>query len=293
MTIIEKLANLLSCKTDTVVTIIATVTIFIVGLLINLIAYRIKRSVERRNYREYYYSLIANIREYSIRQAKGLKESIDNLKIDNQPLFIIKRRTENSFNTFDKVSFDKLYNSFFSGWIFKRMIRRKAFNFILNYNALIKFYYDSFPKDIERLDTTFRRFEDSFNANIDNIRNIYELLRQKYFSNKLDQNYITLFLEFDSILQIWIANPDKTNRNILKTYILDKLDSQFFSKYKSLEIATRLEISTSDALLAYLNMEQTLDNFSRHFSNYYWLLKQYERKIRMAQTILVKTNFIK
>lgn len=290
MTLIEKIANYLSCKPDTVVTILVTISIFLVGLLINSIISSIRKSSERKNYRKYLYSLVENIREYSIKYVPSLMESIENLKIENQPVYILKRRTENSFHTFDKIPFEKLFESFFSGIIFKKKLRRKSFNFILNYTMLIKFYYDSFPKDIEKLYTTFQIFEKEWNANMDNIRNIYEILRQQRFSNKLDPSHIELFQEFDSILQIWFSNADRTNRKILKTLIIDKLDQNFFIKHKALEITPRLEILAADALLSYSNMQQTLDNFKRHLGNYYWLLKQCDRKMAVAQKILVKTN---
>jgi hypothetical protein len=290
MTIIEEIAKFLSCKTDTVVTILVTISIFLAGLLTNALISRIKKSGERKSYRKYFYSLIENIRDYSCRYAPSLKESIDNLIIENQPLFIIKRRTENSFQTFDKIQFEKIYEAFFSGIICKKKLRRKAFNFILNYTTLIKFYYDAFPNDIEKLHATFQRFENEWNTNIDNIRNVYEVLRQQYFSNTLNPIYFDFFKEFDSIIQVWFSKEDRTNRLILKTFIIDKLDTQFFKKYKELEIAPRLEIHSADALLAFSNMLHTLDNYKRHFGNYYWLIKQCDRKMAVAQKILTKTN---
>jgi hypothetical protein len=123
MNIIECIANELHCKTDTIVTISVPIFVFIIGLFINYLSSRIKLSNERKQYRKYFTSLIKNVMDYTPKQRIEFDKIIHSLSMKCNNEIRFAQITENSLNLVNKLSFDKLFDSYFNGYSFQKNIK--------------------------------------------------------------------------------------------------------------------------------------------------------------------------
>jgi len=101
----EHLACEWGCKTDTVVTVFVTTTIFTSGIIINSIINNLRIFKERRRYRKYFHSLIDSIRKYAEKQQIELNKTVKLFSIENQESYGVIQLTENSLHLMDRISF--------------------------------------------------------------------------------------------------------------------------------------------------------------------------------------------
>jgi hypothetical protein len=286
----ENLALKLGCKPDTIVTVTVTLAVFTAGILVNAFINYCKSRNERQKYRKYINTLIDNIKKYSTRQSKELDKSLSSFVLANQNPFFITELTENSLNLIDKISFDKVYAAFLTGLTFKKSLRIKALNCILNQTALIKKVNENIRIEIDELDKKFHTYELSWNNSIESIRKIYDNLRQQNASGTLDIKTRPFLIDMDRIVQAWSVQKDRAHRVIVKNLIVDKLDSKFFEKHKSLEIAITVQNYNIDAIMSYLNMEHILSLYRGLFSTYSRINRNYNRIVGKSQRILQKVT---
>lgn len=279
MNTVENLANQLSCKPDTIVTILVTLTIFISGLLVNILASRIRVSSERRRYRKYFSSLIINILDYTTRQALEFELLVKQLDIKNPSNPTLSHITENSLHLVDKLPFDKVYESYFSGITFYKKTKREAFTTILNRTELIRRIDTNLLNDFKVLDEKFRIYEDSWNNNVNHIRSIFDCLRQKYFAKELDDPMSELVIDLNEIIKNWKSQKNNTSRYIVKTFILDKFDDSFYGKHKKLQVITELQNYWTDAIADYKNMENVYELYYNIFYKYKDKYEEYNKTI--------------
>ena len=291
MTLIQEIANLLSCETDTIVTIFITVAIFISGILVNLCNTRIRKSIDRRNYRNFVQELITNIRIYTKKQSKEFEKFHKTLRIDNHQPFVIKRKSESSLSTFNKIPIEKIYDSFLGGIFCNNKKRRKGLRFILNNTLLIENIDSELPQDIDKMLSKFSQYENSWDKSIDEIRKIYDSLRQQYISQSLNPNYLPLFKDMNEILSEWKISENATNRTYVKEKIIDVLPHKIIQKYNGLDLVILFQNSTIEAKLAYDNMENTISIYANMFSDYQRIFNNYDRKMKIATRIISVRNF--
>lgn len=289
----EEIASKFGCKVDTIVTLFVTITIFTASIIINSFINNRKIFKERKRYRKYLYTLIDNIRKYSVKQSVELDKTVKLFTMQNQESYFVIQLTENSLNLLDKISFEKIYDSFFAGLTCKNRLRMKALNCILNQTALVKTVNSNIRSDIESLDKKFHCYEESWNKSVDLIRKSYDNLRQQNFSGTIKEELIPFLIDLDKIINEWSHQPDRAHRIMVKQFIVDKLNSNFFENHKTLEIAITIQNHNIDATMSYLNMENILELYANLFKGYSRIHRNYPRIVELAQYILEKTAFFK
>lgn len=289
----EQLALKFGCKPDTVVTIFVTISVFTAGIIINSIINNLRIFKERRRYRKYFHTLVNNIVKYSSKQHFELEKSIKLFTINNQESYFVVQLTENSFQLFEKISFEKIYDSFFAGLTWKNTLRMKALNSILNQTALAKKVNENMRTDIDSLDKKFRNYEESWNESINSIRKIYDTLRQQNYSRTIKKELLPFYADLDKIVKEWSHQPDRAHRVMVKRFIVDKLNSNFFENHKTLEIAISIQNHNIDATMSFLNMENILEIYANLFRTYSRIHHNYSRIVKNAQLILIKTTFFR
>ncbi|HKJ80497.1 MAG TPA: hypothetical protein VJ954_00625 [Ignavibacteriaceae bacterium] len=213
--------------------------------------------------------------------------------MENQESYFVIQLTENSLNLIDKISFEKIYDSFFAGLTYKNSLRMKALNCTLNQSALIKTINGNIRTDIESLDKKFHNYEQSWNENIDSIRKIFDNLRQQNASGTIKKEYIPLLRDLDKIISEWSHQTDRAHRVKVRQFIVEKLNSNFFEYHKTLEIATMIQNFNIEATMSYSNMENILELYANLFRSYSRLHRNYYRIVGLSQRILIKTSLFK
>jgi hypothetical protein len=289
----EHLACAWGCKTDTVVTVFVTLSVFTIGIIINIIINNIRIFKERRRYRKYFHTLIKNLRKYSLKQSNELDKSVVKFTMKNQESYFVIQLTENSLNLIDKISFEKIYDSFFVGLTCKDTLRMKALNCMLNQSALLKTINSNIRTDIESLDKKFHDYEQVWNDNVDSIRKVFDNLRQQNASGTIKKEFIPLLKDLDKIISEWSHQPDRAHRVIVRQFIVDKLNSNFFESHKALDLATMIQNYNIDAIMSYSNMENILELYANLFKSYSRLHRNCNRIVGLSQRILTRTALIK
>lgn len=290
MDIIQQLANLLSCKTDTIITIITTLTVFVSGVSVNLIIIRINKAVKRLNYRIFFREIIEDIILYTSKQAKEFDRFDKTLKMDNQNNFILNRKIENSLNTFDKIPIEKIYDSFFCGLTINKKKRRKYLRSILNNTQIIKDISFNLSSVIKEMITDFNKHEEVWNKCIDEIRKEYDVLKQQHLAQTINQEHLALFYDFDKMFSDWVSIDDRRNRVIIKEKIIDNIKYNMIIKYKSLQLVIKIENSIIEAISAYENMDAILKLYFEIFSDYKFEFNNYCRKMNKALVLIKARN---
>ena len=286
MNVIQQLSDFLSCKTDTVVTILMTLVIFISGILVNVIIIIARNLYDRLNYRRFFKELIVSICFYTNKQAVAFDKFKQSLRMDNQGTFYLSRYIENSLNTFDKLSIDKIYDSYFQSIRCNNKIRRKAFRFILNNTQLIRDINCDLPLDTEKMIMEFSKYENEWHKTTDDIRKIFDELRQHFLANSIKQEYMPLFTDLNKVFVDWKNVGYNSNRKVIKEVIVDAIFNNIIGKYKSIDIVVNLENLTIDATMAYRNMENIISLYSNLFSGYHRIFVNYERKMKVALKVM-------
>ena len=189
----------------------------------------------------------------------------------------------------DRISFEKLYESFFAIITIKNELRIHAFNCIHNRTALVKKVNENMRSDIETLDKKFHHYEEEWNQSVDSIRKIYDTLRQQKSSDTLPKEILPFLIDLDKIIREWAQQSDRAHRSKVKQFIIDKLNSNFFENHKSLEIAITIQNHNINATMSYINMENILRLYANLFSTYSRIHGNYCRIIPKAQKILNRT----
>lgn len=289
MNIIQLLANLLTCNTDTIVTILTSFAILISGVCVNLIIIRIKRVFARLNYRIFFREIIEDIILYALKQAEGFDELIKTLKMDNQK-FCLNKKFENSLNTFEKLPIEKIYDSFFCGFTINKKKRRKHLRSILNNTQIIKEISLDLSLNIKQLMNDFNKHGEVWDSNVDEIRKEYDILKQQHLANTINPAYFPLFNDLNKIFIDWTKIPDNKNRTIIKSEIIDKLKNNVILNYESLEGIIKIKNSTIEAISAYENMEELLNIYVEIFSDYNSIYSDYCRNINKSIELIKVRN---
>lgn len=289
MNIIQLLANLLTCNTDTIVTILTSFAILISGVCVNLIIIRIKRVFARLNYRIFFREIIEDIILYALKQAEGFDELIKTLKMDNQK-FCLNKKIENSLNTFEKLPIEKIYDSFFCGFTINKKKRRKHLRSILNNTQIIKEISLDLSLNIKQLMNDFNKHGEVWDSNVDEIRKEYDILKQQHLANTINPAYFPLFNDLNKIFIDWTKIPDNKNRTIIKSEIIDKLKNNVILNYESLEGIIKIKNSTIEAISAYENMEELLKIYIEIFSDYNSIYSDYCRNMNKSLELIKVRN---
>ena len=265
---IENIADFLSVTSDTIVTVLFSFIIFTAGVLVNVVFKLIQRYFERKRTRVYFFSIIENIAEYTKKQIDPFDKIITSLQMKNHEMIYFTSISANSLNLFEKLSFDKVYDAFFSGIVFNRKKKREAFNQIQNKSELIRQINYKLSTDISELENKFHIYEQDWNKEIDRIREFYDNIRQQQFSGSLDHKLTDFALSFNEIFYEWSQQEDRANRTIVKAFLIEKLDSDFFRQYKEFKEAMVLQNYSISALMFYKNMENIYNSYSDIFAHY-------------------------
>lgn len=265
---IENIADFLSVTSDTIVTVLFSFIIFTAGVLVNVVFKLIQRYFERKRTRVYFFSIIENIAEYTKKQIDPFDRIITSLQMKNHEMIYFTSISANSLNLFEKLSFDKVYDAFFSGIVFNRKKKREAFNQIQNKSELIRQINYKLSTDISELENKFHIYEQDWNKEIDRIREFYDNIRQQQFSGSLDHKLTDFALSFNEIFYEWSQQEDRANRTIVKAFLIEKLDSDFFRQYKEFKEAMVLQNYSISALMFYKNMENIYNSYSDIFAHY-------------------------
>lgn len=265
---IQNIADCLSVKTDTIVTVLFSFIIFTAGVLVRIVFRLIQRYCERKRIRAYFKIIIENIAEDAKKQIEPFDRIITSLQMKNHEMIYFTSVSANSLNLFEKLSFDKLYDAFFSGIVFNRKKRRDAFNQLQNKSELIRQINNKLSTDITELENKFHIYEQGWNKEIDRIREFFDNIRQQHFSGSIDPKLTGFVLNLNEIFYEWAKQDDRANRTIVKAFIIDHLDSDFYRQFKEHKEAMVLQNYSISALMFYKNMENIYNSYSDLFAQY-------------------------
>lgn len=265
---IENIAGCLSVKSDTIVTVLFSFLIFTAGVLVKIVFGLIQKHYERKRIRAYFKHIIENIVEYTRKQIEPFDRIISALQMKNHEMIYFTSISANSLNLFEKLSFNKVYDAFFSGIVSNQKKRREAFNQLQNKSELIRQINNKLSTDISELENKFHIYEQGWNNEIDRIREFFDNIRQQHFSGSIDPKLSGFVLNLNEIFSEWAKQDDRANRAIVKEFIVDNLDSDFYRQYKDLKEAMVLQNYSISALMFYKNMENIYNSYSELFTQY-------------------------
>ena len=280
MTEVQEIVNrIFSIGNETSAPIIITLFIFIVGILINYLINLIEKIIKRKSNRNLFRELLKEISKTTLKQADIFKEFSETLTVDYEDTFILKRENINHLSNLNKLSFDTIHESFFTGienyFYFRH--NREEFNRVWSGISNLTYWENYYRNDLNLFIDKFNNYENKRN----DVLGSYNKSFASYILDIKDSDKSVRIKEYiDEYLETAEKYEKVSNRSHYhKAHIhLVKPLLNLNQKFIDISFCLALKNHLIEMSFYYENLEKLLKVYQNLFMNYYSVY----RKIGLA-----------
>lgn len=166
-----------SVSSDTIFTVIITVSIFIIGQIFLIIYDRYKDKNALSNLSKFFLISVKGIIDPLTTEIADIKDIVTQLEEKRQRSYFLQDTTELNFDFYNKINNSELFNSFT-----KYLKKKEEVSVIISYTNLIKSI------------VSFRNYKNEKLKNFDSIINLLNKVTERY-----SENYIQLMYKIEEI----------------------------------------------------------------------------------------------
>jgi len=276
-------------------TIIITLTVVVVGYLVNALYHAVKSFISRRDTRVSFRLLVHKLSESSIKQSIGFSKTVELMDIRNQYTITFIRVDFYSIRFIHEIGFTRVYNSFFYGFenmpcVFSRGKRVKLLHKIFETSSNIEFWMNRALESYNSFQTLINQDNDKRNAEINELRRkAEELIVTSNINtiNKSNQELVRLFeyvKRLDGVLASWQRQFDRTNPYIVNHQViipLLDLSREFYDLKSSRELVNHLLF----AKFHYDQMIKLIEQIKDQYTYFSRIFKSYNKILNIASKI--------
>lgn len=290
MRLIDLLKEWFGIDGNTAATIVITLSIFILGYVVNGINNAVSVFIKRRNYRKIFSDVIETVASNIGLQSKMFHKSSENVNIMNPDDYVVKTITITHLDNVDKLDFKDIYNAHFSGIenIFNKK-KLKAFNKVFGRLSLIKGIEGRLASQMSSFDERFHEHEQQWNEFIEKLRQLTDAITAATNGVNAPQAVANYLEGMDRIILRWQQMPNRKEYSVVKEHYVDRLLAHN-RDHQDLRFQGNPMLGMNTLLLNaahyYDNMEKTLQVYSESLNDYYHLYRGTKRIIDKAMKIM-------
>lgn len=256
------LDNILNVDSNTSATILITLTVFLLGLILQTTLKSITKYIERIRTRKMIATLAKELIREVDKQASFYLQSSKTFDFSSKDLFAFKQLTISSHSSIKSVGFQNIYYSFFLGfenWIkVKKNTKFKAFNRIWNTVIFIEDWHKKILTGTNSFIIDFNKYNEKRNELLAGIRNLYDVEISNSF-NKENPELLSMYeKKVKHVFETWKKLENNTQPDIINSELVLKLKA-LNEEYCSLEMTT----TTSEYLLKIINVYNNQETILR------------------------------
>jgi len=256
------LDSILNVDSNTSATILITLTVFFLGLILQIASKAITKCIERNRTRKMVTTLAKELSREVDKQSKFYLKSSKTFVFSNKDFFAFKQLTISSYSSIKNVGFQNIYYSFFLGfenWIkVKKSTKFKAFNRIWNIVVFIEDRHEKILNETNSFIIEFNKLTEKRNELLAGLRKLYDV----EISNSVNKENPELLLKFEKevkhIVVTWQKIENNTQLDIINSELVLKLKA-LNEKYPRLKLTT----TTSEYLLKIRNVYNNQETILR------------------------------
>lgn len=289
---IEKVRNTFDVDPNTFATIVITISIFIIGYILNFIADLIKSHVERKNTKRIFRIAIEkHIRDIR-KQERAFDKTLDSLTFENRSNFKFVYHVMASKDLFWNFGFQKTYEAYFSGpgnlFRCKKIKKLSAFNNIWNSIESNSYWHKQFESRHDEFIMHYNLSNEKRNDAIDGYRKylqeVNSVLEGKTIENELSQ-YLIRVLKIHSD---WTRLQDRTSPPICHRNLVLK-NRILYKKFYMIGQAFKINDYFLDATTHYIDQVNRIKNERQQIDIYRKLFK-YNAKLLEVCLLRINTS---
>ena len=268
----ETLQNLIikyfKADENTSATIIITISIFLIGILIQFLSIQIKKCFIKKVRRKTFKEIVRNLSKTIKKQSDKFIKTSESFSIESLGKFYLTRNVLGHVDSFREFDFVQVYESFLYRINFRFINRRKLISKIYEHMKLTTVIDAKCNKDIETLFDKLNHLERGYLDSVDSIRKKFIKLSDyiRYNGTKgLKKDYVEYILAMDGVFADWAKLEDRGH--IYVSY--SNLTSPLLKVNADFEDCNReLLDSLFDADNYYKRIIRLLDTYSKLFKDY-------------------------
>lgn len=291
MQLIDFLKELFGIDGNTAATLVITLSVFILGYIVNGLNNLMVGYIKRRNYRKIFNDIVGTIANNIGLQANMFQSSASNVNIKNLGDYHVKIITITHLDNVDKLDFKDIYNAYFSGIenVFSKK-KLKAFNKVFGRLSLIKGIEMKLASEMNTFDTKFHEHELRYNESIEQLRQFTDSISAATNGTTLPTPVANYLEGMDRIIYRWQLLPNRVEYSVVKENYIDPMlaHNRAFQDLRFQGANPILSMNTIllNAAHHYNNMEKTLQVYSDNLKNYHYLYRAAKRITDKAMKIL-------
>jgi hypothetical protein len=262
---IENKSSLLGVSFDTIFTVITTVSIFVLGYVINRKIEQDKETKRLMELQEYFLKLVELLEEPIIKQKEHLVKFSKKLREKKTQHYVdVGDLSFSLVSLINEINNKDLYNIFIKnkrGTTKQKTELFKKLRSQIDYLDAVKININSSFKD---LITRFDKYQDKYSESIGITDEAFNMILAQNYAQKINPQEDYFLSEFDRIRAEWFSLDNSKDRYIASKNYLEPLIELCNKCNRDIRVSF-VSKHVKECLLALDNIEQTKYVFSRHF----------------------------
>jgi hypothetical protein len=289
---VDYIAQAFNIDSNTSATLVITLSIFILGYLLNWINNIIVGLRTRRNYRKLFQAITDSI-IYSIDlQSKNFVKAAKTLNINHQNDYFLQTVTITHLDNVDRLDFKLVYDSYFLGLenLFSER-KLKAFNKSFGRLALIKNTEERIPQELSSFIQKFNEHENKWNEAAEQIRQFYDNLHRQVDGGTFPARVADYLTRMDRTIFRWQNLDGRTEYSILHNELINPLLT-LNREFQDIGLTLNFNSLLLNASHHFDNMEKTLNVYNEIFRNHSLTYRAANRILKKSISILKTPSIV-
>lgn len=269
MEIQELVNNFFGIGNETSAPIIITIFVFALGIIINYLINLSEKIIKRNSTRKLFYEMLKEISRTTLSQAEIFKNFTKKLNIEYEDTFILKRQNINHLSNLNKLNFDTIHDSFFTGvenyFVFRH--DREEFNKVWSEISNLTYWENQYRNDLDKFIDKFNEYENKRNDLLDTFKKTHDSiminLKQTGTNERIDE-YLVKFLK---IIQDYQTVPNATHHFKAQNHFVLPL-RKLYKEYMDFSFSIILNNHLLEASFYYDSLEKLLKVNEDLFESY-------------------------
>ncbi len=279
--LIENVRNTFGIDANTFATITITISIFIIGYVLNFLATGIKNSMERKNTtRIFKIALEKHIHDIQ-KQEEACSKTLSSLSFENRTNFKFVYQVMASKDLFWNFGFQKTYEAYFNGYVnwfrFGNHKTLTAFNNVWNAIESTAYWHNQYASRSNEFLTNYNSSNSKRNDAVDGYRKYFQQINTLLEGQIIPERLGDYLRELWDIHVSWSKLPDRTSPPICHRHLVLR-NRILYKKYSDLDLAFKINDFFLDASTHYLDQSNRI-KFERLQTEVYRKLFKYNAKL--------------
>lgn len=285
--LMEFINTLFGIDNSTSAPILITLIVFIGGLLINWIYMLLNNIISRNNVKGLVKNMICEIIKSCDLQSKNFDEFVEEIKMQNSEIFSLKVSQINSLDSFNRLEYKLVYESYFSGWkkLFAKK-RLKAFNKMWAMISKLNYWDPKYIQNLTDYNSNYNRHLNKWNESMDSFRRLSAALKQNVNGGKPVDKRLRPYVQlFNEILVRWQEKDDYTHPANVSEFLVEPL-LDLNKDFEDSPFVIELDNYLLDLKLHYINLSKVVSANKSLFISHKYTYQNAARILKVCLKIL-------